>query len=459
MNDEMTVLLVEDDPDMQLACRQALSLAGIRSRALDAAEPALPIITPGYRGVVVTDMRLPQGDGLSLVKYARSVDPELPCIMITGHGDINLAVDAMREGAYDFITKPFSPEKLVDSVRRALDKRRLALQAGQARSAPAPAAGKGSDGLGRLVGSSAGMQAVRRLIAEIAASPVDVLVHGETGTGKELVAQSLHELSGRSSGPFVALNCGGMPDNLLDSELFGHEAGAFTGAQKRRIGKIEHASGGTLFLDELESMPMGMQVKLLRVLQERKLERLGSNTSVAVDVRVVAATKENLVEKARSGQFRLDLYYRLNVVTVDLPPLRRRTDDIAELLAHFFVLAASRFGRPVPPVNADLLERLAGYAWPGNVRELRNLADCIALGVSTPLLGATLQYASSELASPRSLAESVEEYERKLILEELQRNDGSLARSARALRVAKTTLNDKIRRYGISVAPAEPREG
>nr|WP_145545700.1 sigma-54 dependent transcriptional regulator [Variovorax boronicumulans] len=457
MNDEMTVLLVEDDPDMQMACRQALSLAGIRSRALDAAEPALPIITPGYRGVVVTDMRLPQGDGMSLVKYARSVDPELPCIMITGHGDINLAVDAMREGAYDFITKPFSPEKLVDSVRRALDKRRLALQASQAR--PAAPTGQGSAGLNRLVGSSAGMQAVRRLIAEIAASPVDVLVHGETGTGKELVAQSLHELSGRSKGPFVALNCGGMPDNLLDSELFGHEAGAFTGAQKRRIGKIEHANGGTLFLDELESMPLGMQVKLLRVLQERKLERLGSNTAIPVDVRVVAATKENLVEKAKAGQFRLDLYYRLNVVTVDLPPLRKRTEDIAELLAHFFVLAAERFARPVPPVGAELLERLAGYAWPGNVRELRNLADCIALGVSTPLLGATLQYASTELASPRSLAESVEEYERKLILEELQRNDGSLARSARALRVAKTTLNDKIRRYGISVAPAEPREG
>ncbi|KQP37001.1 sigma-54 dependent transcriptional regulator [Pseudorhodoferax sp. Leaf274] len=455
MDDEMTVLLVEDDPDMQLACRQALSLAGIRSRALDAAEPALPIITPGYRGVVVTDMRLPKSDGLSLVKYAHSVDPELPCIMITGHGDINLAVDAMREGAYDFITKPFSPEKLVDSVRRALDKRRLALRANLARAAPPPAAG---DGLARLVGSSAGMQAVRRLITEIAGSPVDVLVHGETGTGKELVAQSLHELSGRRKGPFVALNCGGMPDNLLDSELFGHEAGAFTGAQKRRIGKIEHANGGTLFLDELESMPMGMQVKLLRVLQERRLERLGSNTSIPVDVRVVAATKENLVDKARSGQFRLDLYYRLNVVTVDLPPLRRRTDDIAELLAHFFVLAASRFGRPVPPVGPELLERLAAYAWPGNVRELRNLADCIALGVSTPLLGATLQHASSALVSPRSLSESVEDYERQLILDELRRNNGSLARSARALRVAKTTLNDKIRRYGISVAPSEPRD-
>ncbi len=447
MDEEMTVLLVEDDPDMQLACRQALSLAGIRSRARDAAEPALPMITPGYRGVVVTDMRLPQSDGISLVKYARSVDPELPCIMITGHGDINLAVDAMRQGAYDFITKPFSPEKLVDSVRRAMELRRRTLQAAQAR----PVAG--AQGLGRLVGASAGMQAVRRLIAEIAGSPVDVLVHGETGTGKELVAQSLHELSGRSKGPFVALNCGGMPDNLLDSELFGHEAGAFTGAQKRRIGKIEHANGGTLFLDELESMPMGMQVKLLRVLQERKLERLGSNTPIPVDVRVVAATKENLVDKARAGQFRLDLYYRLNVVTVDLPPLRRRTEDIAGLLEHFFALAAARFGRPAPQVDTALLERLAAYDWPGNVRELRNLADCIALGISTPLLGATLQYASTALSEPRSLSESVEDYERKLIVDELKRNNGSLARSARALRVAKTTLNDKIRRYGIAMPP------
>jgi two-component system C4-dicarboxylate transport response regulator DctD len=199
---------------------------------------------------------------------------------------------------------------------------------------------------------------------------------------------------------------------------------------------------------------MGMQVKLLRVLQERKLERLGSNTSIAVDVRVVAATKENLVEKARSGQFRLDLYYRLNVVTVDLPPLRRRTEDIAELLEHFFALASARFGRPAPQVDATLLERLAAYDWPGNVRELRNLADCIALGISTPLLGATLQYASTALATPRSLSESVEDYERQLIVDELKRNDGSLARSARALRVAKTTLNDKIRRYGISMPPS-----
>jgi DNA-binding NtrC family response regulator len=444
MYDEMTVLLVEDDPDMQLACRQALSLAGIKSRALAAAEPALPIITPGYAGVVVTDMRLPLSDGLSLVKYARSVDPELPCIMITGHGDINLAVEAMREGAYDFITKPFSPEKLVDSVQRAMDKRRLTLEAN--RVGRAPAAHKG---VSKLVGSSPVMEGVRRLVSEIAASPVDVLVHGETGTGKELVAQSLHEMSPRSKGPFVALNCGGMPDNLLDSELFGHEAGAFTSAMKRRIGKIEHAHGGTLFLDEVESMPMGMQIKLLRVLQERSLERLGSNTPISVDVRIVAATKEDLLEKSKRGEFRLDLYYRLNVVTINLPPLRRRAVDIAQLFEHFVVLAANRFGRTVPTISRDLLDRLSTYEWPGNVRELRNLADCLALGIPSPLLGATLQYATDDSASPQSLSDAVEAYERRLIVEELERNDGSLAQSARALRVAKTTLNDKIRRYGI----------
>ncbi|MDB5819179.1 MAG: Fis family transcriptional regulator, partial [Rhizobacter sp.] len=246
---ELTVLVVEDDPHMRLGCVQAMQLAGLRCEAVGSAEEASRYLQPGFAGVVVTDMRLPKADGMSLVRRGAEVDPALPVIMITGHGDMGLAVEAMRSGAYDFIPKPFSPEVLVEVVRRALDKRALTLEVAALRQALS-----GRESLGsRLVGRSPQIERVRRLIAEVANSPVDVLIHGETGTGKELFAQALHEMSKRRTHAFVALNCGGVPDNLLDSELFGHEQGAFTGAQKRRIGKIEYANGGTLFLDEVES--------------------------------------------------------------------------------------------------------------------------------------------------------------------------------------------------------------
>ena len=288
-------------------------------------------------------------------------------------------------------------------------------------------------------------------MSEVARSPVDVLVQGETGTGKELVAQALHQLSGRKGGQFVSLNCGGMPDTLLDSELFGHEPGAFTGAQRKRVGKIEYAHGGTLFLDELESMPMPMQVKLLRVLQERVVERLGSNNGQPVDVRVVAATKDNLQQRMREGSFRTDLYYRLNVVAIELPPLRERREDVALLLEHFMLLAASRFNKPQPILTADQLLRLTAHDWPGNVRELRNVADCLVLGVPTALLepGAYRLGGISGAVGEGSLTETVDRFERSLIAAELARNDGSLARSARALHIPKTTLADKIRKHGL----------
>ena len=243
LHTELSVLIVEDDLAMQLGCVQALQLAGLRARAVGTVEAALPLIAPGFAGAVVTDMRLPGQDGLALVRYVQQVDANIPVIMITGHGDVTLAVEAMRSGAYDFMTKPFAPDILVEVVRRALEKRALTLEVSALRATLSR-----REGVAKLVGQSPQMEKIRRLVVDIADSPVDILVHGETGTGKELVAQALHDLSSRRHAPFVALNCGGMPDNLLDSELFGHEPGAFTGAQKRRIGKIEHANGGTLFL-------------------------------------------------------------------------------------------------------------------------------------------------------------------------------------------------------------------
>ncbi|MBU0917974.1 sigma-54-dependent transcriptional regulator [Aquabacterium parvum] len=439
-----TVLIVEDDPHVRLGCVQAMQLANQAVEGVGSAEEALTRLALGHIGAVVTDMRLPKADGLSLVRLCQQQDAHLPVVMITGHGDIDLAVESMRAGAYDFITKPFASERLVDVVRRALEKRQLTREIARLRQQ----LHQGDDIESRLIGQSPAMVAVRRLILDVADSPVDVLVHGETGCGKELVAQALHAASPRRKGPYVALNCGGMPDNLLDSELFGHEAGAFTGAQKRRIGKIEFAQGGTLFLDELESMPMAMQVKLLRVLQERKLERLGSNAPIDIDCRIVAATKDDLLERGKQGSFRTDLYYRLNFVTITLPPLRERREDIPLLMAHFTATAAQRFNRPPPELTPAQLSALMRHDWPGNVRELRNVADCLVLGVRHAILD---PQGATPTATPvgLSLAEAVEHFERELIATELARQGGNIAKTAEALKVAKTTLHDKAKRLGL----------
>ncbi|WP_290904553.1 sigma-54 dependent transcriptional regulator [Aquabacterium sp.] len=443
-----TVLIVEDDPHVRLGCVQAMQLANLAVVGVGSAEEALPLLAQGHIGAVVTDMRLPKADGLSLVRLCQQQDAHLPVVMITGHGDIDLAVESMRAGAYDFITKPFASERLVDVVRRALEKRQLTREIARLRQQ----LHQGDDIESRLIGQSQAMVAVRRLILDVADSPVDVLVHGETGCGKELVAQALHAASPRRKGPYVALNCGGMPDNLLDSELFGHEAGAFTGAQKRRIGKIEFAQGGTLFLDEVETMPMSMQIKLLRVLQERRLERLGSNAPIDIDCRIVAATKDDLLERGRQGSFRSDLYYRLNVVTITLPPLRERRDDIPLLMAHFTTAAAQRFNRPPPELSGAQLAALMRHDWPGNVRELRNVADCLVLGVRHAVLDQG-HSAPAPAAVGLSLAEAVEHFERELIAAELARQGGNMTRAAEALKVAKTTLHDKVRRMGLGPQP------
>jgi two-component system C4-dicarboxylate transport response regulator DctD len=435
------VLVVEDDPNMRLGCVQAMQLAGIEAEGVASAEAGRRLVGRDFPGVVVTDMRLPGIDGMQFLRELVAADAALPVIMITGHGDMTLAVEAMRSGAYDFIPKPFSPAHLVEVVRRALEKRALTMEVDSLRRRLAH---RGTIEE-RLIGRSPHMEKVRRLLLELADTSVDVLIVGETGTGKEMVARCLHDLSSRHAANYVALNCGGLPDSLIDSELFGHEAGAFTGAQKRRIGKIEHASGGTLFLDEVESMPMGVQIKLLRVLQERVVERLGSNALIPVACRVVAATKEDLRELADRQKFRADLYYRLNVARVELPPLRERREDIPLLLEHFMLHAAQQHQRAIPQLGREDLQQLMAHDWPGNVRELRNAAECLVLGLRRDF-GST----PSPEARGASLAEAVENFERSLIAAELRRQNGNLARSSEALQVAKTTLHYKIRKYGLA---------
>ncbi|WP_337057031.1 sigma-54-dependent transcriptional regulator [Pseudomonas sp. USHLN015] len=440
MTEPLSVLIVEDDPHVLLGCQQALALEDITSIGVGSAEEALERVSADFAGIVISDIRLPGIDGLELLARLKARDRSLPVVLITGHGDISMAVGAMRDGAYDFMEKPFSPERLVDVARRALEQRGLAREVSALRRQLA-----GRQSLEqRIIGRSPAMQALRELIANVADTAANVLIEGETGTGKELVARCLHDYSRRQSNQFVALNCGGLPENLFDSEIFGHEAHAFTGAGKRRIGKIEHAHNGTLFLDEIESMPMNLQIKFLRVLQEQTLERLGSNQPIPVDCRVVAATKADLDEQGKAGQFRSDLYYRLNVVTLELPPLRDRREDILLLFDHFLQLASLRFDRAVPELDRATVSSLMAHDWPGNVRELRNVAERFALGL--PVFKKTgLALDGNE----PSFAEAVEAFERSLLGDALERHGGNLSQAAIALGMAKTTLFDKVKKYGL----------
>ncbi|NUU02279.1 sigma-54-dependent transcriptional regulator [Herbaspirillum robiniae] len=433
-------ILIEDEQAVRRATAQALELGGFEVSACASAEEALPLLLREFAGVVVTDVRLPGMSGLEVLEHAVAVDAGLPVIVVTGHGDVGMAVDAMRAGAYDFVEKPFSSDRLLEIALRAQEKRSLVLENRRLREA-----WTSHPELPPLVGQSPAIERVRTLIHSLGPANVDVLINGQTGTGKEVVARQLHAASGRK-GAFVALNCGALPETVFESEIFGHEAGAFTGAQKRRIGKLEYAHGGTLFLDEIESMPLAMQVKLLRVLQERRLERLGGNESIAVDCRVIAASKADLLKMSADGQFREDLYYRIGVVSIDLPALVQRSEDIPLLLAHFCQAASLRYRREVPPWSAAQMQQWRQREWPGNVRELRNFADRWVLGVEQ--IGA-LPAAAGGLAP---LPQQVESFEAGLIAAALKESDGSVALAADRLGIPKKTLYDKIRKYGLGAA-------
>lgn len=434
------VMLVEDDPDLRAATRQMLMLAGFEVLAFEAAPPALARLDDGFEGPIVTDIRMPRMTGLQLFDRVRALDPDLPVILVTGHGDIDLAVAALKDGAYDFIPKPFEAERLVNAARRAAEKRRLVLENRRLRAAAA----EPPDDV-PLLGDSPGIRHLRETIRGVADMDVDVLILGETGAGKEVVARLLHHWSLRARHNFVALNCGALPESVLESELFGHEAGAFTGAQKRRIGRIEHANKGTLFLDEIESCPPAVQVKLLRVLETREVEPLGTNERRVLDLRVVAATKVDFSDPAARGTFREDLYYRLNVVTLRIPPLRERKEDAPLLFAHFARAAAERFGRPVPEIGPAVAAHLAGHDWPGNVRELAHYADRVVLGVEGPAPART----AGAVPEP-TLPERVERFEAEEIRAALRASGGDARAAMESLGLPKKTYYDKLRRYGIA---------
>ncbi|WP_200834066.1 sigma-54-dependent transcriptional regulator [Nitrincola tapanii] len=439
------VLLVDDEKHVRLAAGQTLDLAGYAVQTCAEASEALSQIHEDWPGVIITDINMPKMDGLELMRRVQTIDPDLPVILITGQGDISMAVQAIRDGAYDFIEKPFASDLLLDVVKRALEKRTLTLENRQlrweleAQSAPGP----------RILGKSVKMQQLRRLLASVADTSADLLLMAETGCGKDLIARFIHEHSARQEKNFVAINCGAVPEALIESELFGHEAGAFTDARSRRIGKLEHANGGTLFLDEIESMPMSLQIKLLRVLEERQIERLGSNQIIPLDLRVIAASKAELRELCEAGQFREDLYYRLNVLRVEIPPLRERKEDIPLLFQHFALVASVQYGREVLPLSAERMHRLMLHDWPGNVRELRNLAERYVLLGESCTFDFDNRPITQTNTSPMGLHEQVEHFEKTLIQTELARHGGSIKDTLDSLGLARKTLYDKMRKYDL----------
>jgi len=445
MTDKKEVLFIDDEKHIRQANRQTLELAGFDVSCKDCAEKGLEHIDREWSGIIVCDIRLPNMDGMQFLREVQKIDQDLPVILITGHGDISIAVQAMRDGAYDFIEKPYSSERLVKTVQRGLEKRSLTIENRNLRrelelhSAPGP----------RIIGRTPVMEKLRATIAQIADTGADVLVLGETGTGKELVARALHENSRRRTENFVAINCGAVSESIMESELFGHELGAFTDAKSKRIGKFEYANGGTLLLDEIESMPVRTQIHLLRVLQERSLERLGSNELIPLDLRVVAASKVDLRGAAEKGLFREDLYYRLNVVCLEIPPLRDRIEDIPLLFHHFLLVAGHRYQQEAPVPDSSQTNSLLSYSWPGNVRELRNLAERYVL------LGNQFDYSLEKLLSgqnkdrARTLPEQVECFERSLIEQALTGANGSIKEVMASLAIPRKTLYDKMRKHGL----------
>lgn len=433
------VLLVDDEEEMRRSTAQALELFGLTVDTFSSAESVLELVGYSFSGVVVSDIRMPGMDGMTLLQRIREVDAEIPVILVTGHGDVQLAVKAMREGVYDFLEKPFTAQHLAAIARRALDRRSLVLENRRLRAV----AGKRDDIEARLPGRTQAMVDLRYRLRAIGATDADTLIIGETGVGKEVVARALHDISARADRPLIAINCAALPENLIESELFGHEAGAFPGALRPRYGKFEHGRGGTILLDEIGSLPYDLQAKFLRVLQERVITRLGSNEIVPLDVRFVATSKVNLEAEVAAGRFRADLLYRLNVATLHVPSLAQRKADIPLLFLQLVREAAARYVRNDIEVPPGLMTEIAERSWPGNVRELRNAADRLVLGLDPK---------PDETQAPaerQRLADKVAAYERGIIASALAAHGGSLRPVYELLGISRKTLYEKMQRYGL----------
>lgn len=446
----MKILVVDDKPMMRDGVGTALQRAGYQVVAAPDGKAALVLFAKHQPTAVVTDLKMPEMDGLELLGHLRELDEQLPVVLMTAYGTVDVAVMAMKHGAFDFVQKPFDGDELIMTVQRAIEHRRLlnenaALRCGRSDVEPGPV----------MIGQTEAMRQLQRQIDQIADSQGTVMISGESGTGKEVVARTVHALSPRRSGIMLCVNCAALSSSLLESELFGHEKGAFTGAEKLRKGRFELADGGTLLLDEVSEVSPELQAKLLRVLQERAFERVGSSTTMRVDVRVIATTNRDLTEAVADGSFREDLYYRLNVLPVSVPPLRRRIDDLPALTEHFLDQAARREGRGAKRFDREALDHLMQYHWPGNVRELQNICeranvlapgDTIEAGLVQPWLIRS-DRASSPQAETAPALTKLEDVERDQIVRALGHFNGNRQRTATALGIGVRTLGLKLKKW------------
>jgi two-component system nitrogen regulation response regulator GlnG len=466
LTDGLNVWLVDDDASIRWVLERALRGSGMLTRAFESADPAIEALRLGEPDVLLTDIRMPGRSGLSLLEEVRREHPLLPVIVMTAFSDLDSAVAAYQGGAFEYLPKPFDIDTAVDLVRRAASRAEGPGPAGPAERIP------------ELIGSAPAMQEVFRAVGRLARSSLTVLVTGESGTGKELVARALHRHSPRARSPFIALNTSAFTADLLESELFGHEKGAFTGADRERRGRFEQADGGTLFLDEIGDMSRALQTRLLRVLAEGEFYRVGGNVPIKVDVRVIAATHQRLQDRVRSGEFREDLLHRLNVITIELPPLRQRREDVPALLEHYLAEAARELGVPPKRLAREAQALLVAADWPGNVRQLVNVCRRLTVGAAGPAIesrdvllalegaataglptwqSALASWASEQLATggPPLLDIAQPEFERVLIGAALARSAGRRQEAARLLGLGRNTLARKIRDLALD-APPEP---
>jgi len=434
-----------------------LARAGFEVETAAEGQEALERLDRESFDLVLTDQKMPGMDGLTLLRRAREVRPSLPVVLMTAHGSVSAAVAAIKHGAADYLTKPFEKDELIVVLEKTLRQSRLEDEVVALRGQL-----KDRYRLGNIIGTSEVMREVFSLIERVAPADVPVLLQGESGTGKDLVARAIHQNSPRSDGPYVALNCTAVPEGLLESEFFGHERGAFTGAHRAHQGKFEQAGGGTLFLDEIGAMRVDLQAKLLRAIQEREIQRLGSTATISVDVRIVAATCEDLPDAIRRRAFREDLYYRLNVVPLELPPLRDRLDDIPPLVDHFLAAAGKKFGKGEVSLAPGVLDRLQAYGWPGNVRELENCIERMTVLARSPLLASEDLPAiirdgpeAAESVGPRfelpAGGVQLQSLERQLIRQALERSRGRLRPAARLLGISYKTLQYRVRKHGLDL--------
>ncbi|MCV0428246.1 MAG: sigma-54 dependent transcriptional regulator [Roseibium sp.] len=432
----MKVLFVKNEAHLRVVTAQTYGLEEVEASRCSDANAALSKVNAGYEGVIVTDIRMTDMDAIGFLAEVHKRDPGIPVILLTGPGDVELAVKCMKQGAYDVLEKPCEPARLIATVARASELRKLAFENKELHSKlNSPKIIEA-----RLTGRSKIMHDLRRQVAAFASVNADILIHGATGTGKEVCARTIHRVSNRAQKPFVLVNCAALPEALMENELFGSEAGAFPGAMSARVGRFEHARGGVLCLDEIDSLSIQLQAKLLDVLHNRQVTRLGSNDAIPLDIRVIALAKTYLEDAVAKGAFRADLLYRLNVVSLALPPLADRREDVPGLFTIFAREVAERYTLPVPWISPAQLSQLAAHDWSGNIRELRNAAERFVLGL----------HASTENAAPKKLADQVAAYEKSLIAAAISANGGKLKETHKSLGLSRKALYDKMRKHGLA---------